>query len=162
MIFYLSFALVSMSPPEAQSGLSDHVCPRISHKQRYANAMLIYCEYPHRRFIQFTRSSIQKSPSPTVIWKRDLKSDSKCSIIAHGIQASRVPIQIRFICREYVSSLGLLSREETVGLILLCFFSIARVYAYFKYFQNKYVPKALIFQCFFFLQKTKSAYLLKA
>lgn len=94
-----------MSLPEARPVSSVRVCPRISHEQRYANAVLICCEYPHRRGIGFSRSSIQKSPSPTVIWKRDLKSGSKCAIIAHGIQASRVPVQILYICREYASSL---------------------------------------------------------
>lgn len=113
-----------MSLPEARPVLSVRVFPRISHEQRYANAVLICCEYPHRGSLDFQGAAYKKSPSPTAIWKRDLKSGSKCAIIAHGIQASRVPVQICDICREYASSLGRQSWEEAVGLILLYGFII--------------------------------------
>ena len=109
-----------MSLPEARPVLSVRVCPRISHEQRYANAVLICCEYPHRGSLDFQGAAYKKSPSPTAIWKRDLKSGSKCAIIAHGIQASRVPVQIRFICREYASSFELALYGRSRGAYSFC------------------------------------------
>lgn len=53
---------------------------------------------------QYTK--VQKSLSPTKCGKRHLKTDSFCAIIAQGIQVSRVPSQIRYICRGTASSNG--------------------------------------------------------
>ena len=57
----------------------------------------------------------KKSLSPTKCGKRHLKTDSFCAIIAQGIQVSRVPSQIHFICRGTASSNGLPSGGRSRG-----------------------------------------------
>lgn len=57
----------------------------------------------------------KKSLSPTKCGKRHLKTDSFCAIIAQGIQVSRVPSQIRYICRGTASSNGLASGGRSRG-----------------------------------------------
>ncbi len=69
--------------------------------------------------------------------KRHLKTDSFCAIIAQGVQVSRVPSQIRYICRGLLLPTDCRPKEEAVGLILLYRTIISLFWKYCKVFSKR-------------------------
>ena len=61
-----------------------------------------------------TCTKVQKSLSPTKCGKRLLQTDSLYAIISKGIQVSRVPFQIRYICRGLLLPTDCRPEEEAV------------------------------------------------
>ena len=96
----------------------------------------------------------KKSLSPTKCGKRLLQTDSLCAIISKGIQVSRVPFQVCYICQGLRLPTDCHPEEEAVGLILLHRFIISLLVLYCKSFfckiETYFCIRALAFQCFLF------------
>lgn len=82
-------------------------------------------------------TKVQKKPFSDKMREKALEKDSFCAIIAQGIQVSRVPSQIRYICRGLLLQTDCRPKEEAVGLILLYRTIISLLWKYCKVFSKR-------------------------